>query len=334
MYSFLSSNRIRTTGLILGIIVLIVAMVASVILGVTEVTIQSALDAYLNFDNSNQHIIIRTVRLPRALIAAAVGASLAIAGALMQALTRNPLASPAIFGVNAGAGFFIVIAVSFFSVSITELTWFAFLGAGINSLAVYILGSSGREGLTPLKLTLSGAALTALFSSLTQGLLVVNEKTLDEVLFWLTGSVAGRELEVLQIIFPYLLIGWLGSFVMAKALDTLTMGEDIAKGLGQRILIVKILVALIVILLAGGSVAIAGPIGFIGIIIPHIARSLVGRDFRWLIPYCALLGAILLVLADISARFIIMPQEIPVGVMTAFIGTPFFVYIARRGFNK
>ncbi|MDF0728074.1 iron ABC transporter permease [Cytobacillus sp. S13-E01] len=331
----LSTTRSRFIGLITGIIVLIISMSLSIVYGYTNTTWSMALDAFTKFDGSNEHIIIQSVRLPRALIAAAVGASLAIAGALMQALTKNPLASPGIFGVNAGASFFIVIAVSLFSInSLQAFTWIAFLGATVAAFTVYFIGSLGQEGLTPMKLTLAGAAMAAMFSSFTQGFLVIDEMALDQVLFWLAGSVAGRNLELLWGVMPYLMTAWVLSLLIANKINVLTMGEDVAKGLGQRTGTVKLLAAVVIILLAGGSVAVAGPIGFIGIVVPHLARSLVGLDHRWIIPYCAILGGVLLILADIAARYVVMPEEVPVGVMTAIIGTPFFIYIARRGFHK
>jgi iron complex transport system permease protein len=185
-----------------------------------------------------------------------------------------------------------------------------------------------------MKLTLAGAAMAGLFASLTQGLLVVNESALDQVLFWLAGSVQGRKLESLHTILPYVIPALILSMIMAQKINVLTMGEAVAKGLGQRTGFVKLLAALIIIVLGGGAVAVAGPISFIGIVIPHFARFLVGHDHRWIIPYSAVLGGALLVIADILARFIIMPEEVPVGVMTALIGTPVFVYIARRGFGQ
>jgi len=185
-----------------------------------------------------------------------------------------------------------------------------------------------------MKFTLAGAAIWALFSSFTQGVLVLNEKALDEVLFWLAGSIAGRRIEYLYSVLPYLIVAWVGSFLIARHINLLAMGDDVAKGLGQRTGIIKLLTGIIIILLAGSSVAVAGPVGFIGIVVPHIARFFVGIDHRWLIPYCALIGGILLNLADISARYVIMPQEVPVGVMTAMIGTPFFIYIARKGVTR
>ena len=316
----LKTNRAKWIGLFVGIIAVVICIWGSIIFGYTNTSWKLALDAFFHFNGSNEHIIIQNVRLPRALIAASVGASLAIAGCLMQTLTKNPLASPDFIGLNSGAAFFIVVAIVIFSVtSLSAFTWIAFLGAAVAAVLVFASSSLGKEGTTPLKLTLAGVAISALFSSLTQGLLVLNEKALEEVLFWLAGSVQGRKLEILQSVFPYLLIGWIASLMMAGKVNTLMMGEDVAKGLGQRTILV----------------AVAGPIGFIGIITPHFARFLVGVDHRWRVPYSGLLGAILLILADIAARYVIMPQEVPVGVMTAFIGAPFFIYIARkRGLSK
>lgn len=308
---------------------------ASIVLGLTKVTSSMVLDSINRFNGSNEHIIIRDTRIPRAFIAASVGASLAVAGTVMQGLTKNPLASPSIFGINAGAGFFVVVGVSFFGVSsLHAFTWLAFSGAALAAVTVYLFGSMGHDGLTPIKLTLAGAAIAALFSSLTQGVLTLDERALDQVLFWLAGSIQGRDTEVLLAVLPYLAAGWIFSLTMGKQMNVLAMGEDMAKGLGQQTLLVKILGAAVVVLLAGGSVAIAGPIGFLGIVVPHIARWLVGVDYRWVIPYSALIGAVLLLSADIGARYIIMPAEVPVGVMTAFIGVPFFVYIARRGISQ
>ena len=331
----ITSNQAKAWGVVLGLLVVLLLVYASVILGLTRITPEMVFRSIYYFDGSNEHIIIRDARIPRALIAAAVGASLALAGTIMQGLTKNPLASPSIFGVNAGASFFVVAGISFLgATSLEAFTWLAFTGAACAAVVVYLLGSMGRDGLTPVKLTLAGAAMAALFSSLTQGMLTLNERALDQVLFWLAGSVQGREIEILFSVLPYLTAGWLLSLVMGKQMNLLAMGEDMAKGLGQKTLLVKVLGAIVIVLLAGGAVAVAGPIGFIGIVIPHIARWLVGIDYRWVIPYSAILGAVLLLLADIGARYVIMPAEVPVGVVTAFIGAPFFVYIARRGINE
>lgn len=331
----LKNNFQRWAGLLLALLLLLVLMSLSIVYGYTNTTWKMAIDAFTAFDGSNEHIIIQSVRLPRALIAAAVGASLAIGGVLLQTLTKNPLAAPEIFGINAGAGFAVVIAVSLFSISNLQFfTWVSFLGAAISFIFVYIIGSIGREGLTPMKLTLAGAAMSAMFSSMTQGFLVLNETALEQVLFWLAGSVSGRKLETLTAVFPYLAAGWIFSMAIAGKMNVLSMGEDVAKGLGLKTGMLKLGAGVMVVLLSGGAVAVAGPIGFLGIVIPHITRAVVGIDHRWIIPFAGLFGGMLLLIADIASRYIIMPQEVPVGVMTAVIGTPFFVYIARRGFNK
>ncbi|RFU70071.1 iron ABC transporter permease [Peribacillus saganii] len=324
----------RWNGLLLGTIFLLFLMCASVVYGYTDTTWKMAIDAFTAFDGSNEHIIIQSVRLPRSLIAAAVGASLAISGVLMQTLTKNPLASPDIIGINAGAGMAVVIAVTVFSAGNLQLfTWLSFAGAAIAAISVYFIGSYGREGLTPMKLTLAGAAMTALFASLTQGLLVLNEAALEQVLFWLAGSVSGRKLDNLTAVLPYLAAGGAIAFLIAAKLNVLSMGEDVAKGLGVNTGLLKIIIGMIVIVLSGGAVAVAGPIGFIGIVVPHLTRFIVGIDHRWVIPCSGILGGVLLLVADIASRYILMPQEVPVGVMTAVIGTPFFIYIARKGFN-
>jgi iron complex transport system permease protein len=329
------NNRTKAFGLIIGVLVIAALIWSSIVFGLTKVSAQMVFDAIYHFDGSNEHIIIQDTRIPRAFIAAAVGASLAIAGAVMQGLTHNPLASPGILGINAGASFFVVFGISFLGLSsLTAFAWLAFLGAAVASVVVYVFGSMGSEGLTPIKITLAGAAIAAMFSSMTQGMLTLNERALDQVLFWLAGSIQGRDLDILLSVLPYLAVGWLISLAFGKQMNVLAMGEDLAKGLGQKTMLVKITGGVIVVLLAGGSVAVAGPIGFVGIIIPHFARWLVGTDYRWVIPYSALLGAVLLLAADIGARYILMPAEVPVGVMTAIVGAPFFVYIARRGFSE
>ncbi|MGG0284980.1 iron ABC transporter permease [Peribacillus butanolivorans] len=321
-------------GIFTTIVLLLFLLCSSIVYGYTNTTWQMAIDAFTHFNGSNEHIVIQSVRFPRALIASAVGASLAISGVLMQTLTKNPLASPDIFGVNAGAGLAVVTGVTIFGISNLQVfTWLSFIGAAIAAVSIYMIGSMGRGGLTPMKLTLAGAAMTAMVSSLTQGLLVSNEALLEQVLFWLAGSVSGRSLDNLTAVFPYLAVGWVLALITSGKMNVLSMGEDVAKGLGLNIVFLKIVLGLVVILLAGGSVAVAGPIGFIGIVVPHLTRFIVGIDHRWLIPFAGLLGAVLLLAADIISRYILMPQEVPVGVMTAIIGTPFFIYIARKGFS-
>lgn len=336
-YKFMifNNNFSKSVALIIGTLLLVICMGISIVYGYADTSIQITIESFTNFNHSNEHIIIQNVRIPRALIATCVGASLAITGVLMQTLTKNPLASPGILGINTGAGFAVVFAMIFFHTSsLQSFAWIAFLGATLAALAVYGISSSGRDAVTPVKITLAGAAISALFASFTQGLLATNEAELEQVLFWLAGSVQGRKLEILLSVLPYVVIGWLAALFISSKMNILALGDDIARGLGLPLGLMKLTVGIIVILLAGSSVAIAGPIGFIGIVVPHFARKFVGTDHRWLIPMAAILGGILLLLADVSARYIIMPQEVPVGVMTAMIGTPFFIYLARKGGKK
>lgn len=331
----LKTNSAKVIGLIVLGVVVVIAMCMSLLYGYAQTSLQTTIQSFTQFDHSNEHIIIQDVRIPRALIAASVGASLAITGVLLQTLTKNPLASPGILGINAGAGFAVVCALVFFHItSLQSFAWIAFTGAAIATAAVYGISSVGKDASTPLKITLAGAAISAMFTSYTQGLLAVNEAEMDQILFWLAGSVQGRKLEILLSVLPYLVVGWLGALLISSKLNVLALGDDVARGLGLRLGIIKLLVGFIAVLLAGGSVAVAGPIGFVGIVVPHIARKIIGQDHRWLIPAAALLGAILLLLADVGARYIIMPREVPVGVMTAIIGTPFFIYLARKGGKK
>ncbi len=328
---FVRSRAMLSLGLLIGVGLLLLAMMSSIAFGAADIAPTDVWAAIFQFDRtSTDHLIIRTLRVPRAAVAALVGASLAVAGAIMQGLTRNPLGDPGILGINTGAALGVVAAVFFLNIGTLSLyALFAFAGALVTALAVYGLGSLGRGGPTPLKLTIAGAALTALLSSFTTGVLILNQRTLEEVRFWLAGSVAGRDLDLLLQVSPYLLGGLLLAFALGRQITTISLGEDVAKGLGQRTGWVKGLSAIAVVLLAGGSVAVAGPIGFIGLVIPHMVRFLVGVDYRWILPYASLFGASFLIFSDVAARLLLRPMELPVGVMTALIGGPFFVYLVR-----
>ncbi|MEF3307247.1 FecCD family ABC transporter permease [Paenibacillus sp. GYB003] len=334
MQSVLNGAAWKLTGLAAALLLLAFALYASIVYGVIGTSWRTAVDAYFHYNGSNEHIAIRQLRVPRALIAAAVGASLGIAGTLLQALTKNPLADLGLMGINSGAGLAIVCAVTFFSVSsLRDYTWIAFIGAIASGIVVYILGSAGRDGLSPLKVTLAGAAVTALASSMIHALLLANKRNMEEVLYWLAGSVQGRSLSLLGDVFPYMAAAWLGAFAIAGPMNTLLLGDDVAKGLGQRTALVKAAAGAIVMTLCATSVAVAGPIAFIGLVTPHLCRYLIGGDIRWMTVYSAFVGAILLIAADIAGRFAAMPGEMPIGVMTALIGTPFFIYVARKGWS-
>lgn len=329
--TWLQSDSQLVGGLLIGLLLLAICAIASIALGAIELPLPTIYQAFTAFDGSQEHLIVRTIRLPRTSIALIVGAALAVAGSIMQAITYNPLAAPDILGIDAGAALAVVVAVCFFNdASLSVYASLGFLGAGIAAAIVYLFGSLGRGGLTPLNLTVAGAALTAFLASLTTGILVLNQRTLEEVRFWLAGSVAGRDWQLLLQVLPFMGAGLMLSLLLSKQLTTLALGEDVAKGLGQQTVGVKVGAAISIVLLSGGAVAVAGPIGFIGLVVPHIVRFVVGADYRWIIPYAAIFGAILLLLADIAARLVIQPQELPVGVMTALVGAPFFIYLARR----
>ncbi|BAT53813.1 iron(III) dicitrate transport system permease protein [Nostoc sp. NIES-3756] len=322
-------------GLILGILILIACLVYSVTLGAVEIQLSTILESFITFDGSYEHLVIQTVRLPRSLIAILVGSALAVAGALMQGLTRNPLADPGILGIESGAALAVVITIFVFgSSSLSVLTIVAFLGAGATAILVYFLSSLGRGGATPLNLTIAGAALTALISSLTTAILIVSQRTLEEMRFWLAGSLAGRDFGILLQALPFVTIGLVLAFALGRQITTMSLGEDVAKGLGQQTIGVKITTAISIILLAGSSVSLAGPIGFIGLVVPHIVKFFIKADYRWILPYSAVVGASLLLVADVAARILLKPQELPVGVMTALIGAPFFVYLAKSKVKK
>ncbi|WP_412097997.1 FecCD family ABC transporter permease [Halobacillus litoralis] len=336
MFSFSTKPYIRWTILAGSILVFLLAALASLAFGKAAVSFTDVWNALFAYDpESTEHIIVRTSRLTRTLVAITIGASLAIAGTLMQALTRNPMAAPDIFGVNAGALFFIVFAATFLSVeSLTHYMWIGFIGAFVASVFVYFLGSLGDDGLSPVRLVLAGAAITALFVSFTQGMLVLDEQRMQSVLFWLSGSVAGRDLDMLLPVLPFIVVSIIVAFFMGKPLNILMSGDDVAKNLGQNTLLLKLIAGAVIVLLSGGSVAIAGSIGFLGLVVPHLAKGVAGPNYQWVLPLSGLFGATLLLLSDVAARLIIAPQEMPIGVMTALFGTPFFIYVARKGVKK
>ncbi|MEJ8324250.1 iron ABC transporter permease [Kosakonia sacchari] len=324
------SGRFLLCGLLLVVLMLLSMMTGARFYSLTQLT-----QALLHADpTSAVDIIIRTSRLPRTLLAAGVGAFLAVAGALMQALTRNPLASPGLFGVNAGAALLIVLAGSFFAIGDPWITLLlAFSGACSTGTLVWFASKVSNGQLNPLRLVLAGVAITALCNAFTQAILVIDQESLDTMLFWLAGSLSGNDV---QHMYPMLLPGALlvvAACFFAGQMNVLNAGEEIARGLGLNIALVRLLASMLVVGLAGCAVALAGNVGFVGLMVPHIARQLFGSDLRQTLPACALLGALLLLAADIAARVVILPQELPVGVMTALMGAPFFILLAQRRGN-
>ncbi|WP_406409005.1 FecCD family ABC transporter permease [Streptomyces sp. NBC_01643] len=280
--------------------------------------------------------VIRSVRVPRTALGLAAGAALGLSGALMQALTRNPLADPGVLGVSAGAAFAIVFSVGVLGLgSVYGYIWFAFAGAMAASIFVYLLGGLGRSGTTPVKLALAGVAVTSLLFSLTSAIALTDPDALNRYRFWSAGSLADQGNEVLVRVMPFLAVGAVLALACAPALNSLALGDDVAASLGVQLGLTRIQGVLAVTLLTGGAVAVIGPVVFVGLVVPHIARVLaqyagVGPDHRWLLPLSAVLAPCLLLAADIAGRLLARPTEIPAGILVAFIGGPFFIAMVRR----
>lgn len=301
-------------------------------LGIHDVGWTDLWSVITRFDRSDPtHAVIGEFRLPRMLIALAVGAASGAAGALIQGMTGNPVAAPDILGVNAGAMLAVVVASAGFGIGDPRLlVWTAFAGAALSGTVVYGLGTIGPSGGTPARLVLAGAAMAALLSALAMAVLILSNETFGQIRFWLAGSTTGGTLATFAAVLPYLLIGMILAVLLAGPTGTLALGGDIARGLGQNVSLIRLGVACTVVLLAGASVAIAGPIGFIGLIAPHMARFVIGGDYRWLVPCAALLGGILLLSADLLGRTVLAPRDIPAGIVTAFLGAPVFIALVRR----
>jgi len=322
----------RTAGLLFGLAALGLAGLLSLRVGSIGISTSDAWDALFRYDaDVYNQTVVRTLRLPRTIIALGIGAALAVAGATMQAVTRNPLADPSILGVSSGATFAVVTVTYYLHLSApAQYVWFAFLGALLASLLVFAIGSTGRDGASPIKLALAGVVLSAFLGSWTSALLLLDESTLDTVRFWLAGSVTGRDLGTFWSLAPFLLGGSAVLMFLGHQLNVLDLGEDSARALGMRTGRMRLICSLLVVVVVGAAVSVAGPIAFVGLATPHIVRAFTGPDYRWILPYSAICGALLLTSADIAGRVVLRPAEIQVGIMTALVGAPFLVYLARR----
>lgn len=321
---------VRLAWLAASFAVLAVLCIASVAFGVRDVALDDIF-AGLAGDTSGVAQAAVVARLPRTVLAILVGAALAMSGAAMQAVTRNPLADPGILGVSGGAALAVVVGIAFFGMSDP----YAFIAASIIGAAgaavfVYSVGSLGRGGATPLKLALAGAASSAAFMSLVSAVLLPRVDLLETFRFWQIGGVGGATWDRIATIAPVLALGAVVTLVCARGMNSLALGDDVATGLGEHVLRTRLVSSAGAVILCGAATAIAGPIAFVGLIIPHLCRLLVGTDHRWLLPFSAVAGAALLVAADVMGRVIARPDEIEVGILTALIGAPFFIWIVRR----
>ncbi|HEY5784393.1 MAG TPA: iron chelate uptake ABC transporter family permease subunit [Microlunatus sp.] len=322
----------RTLGLLGCAVVVAILCFLSLAIGARVTPLGAVWDAIFHYDQANtDHLVIRELRLPRTILGVLVGATLGMAGAVMQGVTRNPLADPGILGVNAGASLLVVIGISVFGVtSILGYVWFAFAGAAVASVIVYSVAALGREGATPVKLALAGAALSAAFGAVTSAMLLLDQATFDQFRFWAVGSLSGRDMSIVVQIAPFLIAGCLLALCLGRVLNTLSLGEDVARGLGANVVLSRGVSAAAVVLLCGAATAACGPIGFVGLTIPHVARMIVGPDYRWVLPYSMVLAPILLLAADIIGRVVARPGELQVAIVTAFLGAPVFIALVRR----
>ncbi len=308
-----------------------VCAIASLAFGSLSVPFADVVRAFTAYDGSDAAAIVRDLRVPRTELGLLVGAALGAAGALMQGTTRNPLAEPGILGINAGAAFAVVCAIRFLHVtSVAAYAAFALLGAAVAAVLVFALGASGRGGPTPVRLALAGAVLTAMLVSLTSAVLVFDAETLDEFRFWIVGSIAGRDAGVTLSVLPLIAVGLVIALGTGRSLNALALGDEVARSLGQNVAKARAAASVGFVLLAGAAVAAAGPVAFVGLAVPHVARGLVGPDYRWIVPYSIVLGAVLLLASDIVGRLVARPAELQVGIVTALVGAPFFIWLVRR----
>ncbi|MBS42406.1 MAG: iron ABC transporter permease [Nocardioides sp.] len=320
----------RVGWLLAAVAALVLVGVASVAFGVRAVGWSDVVAGVSGAtDTVSQAAVNR--RVPRTLLAMLVGAALGLAGAVMQGVTRNPLADPGILGVTTGASLAVVTGIAFLGLSDpTSYVWVAIGGAAVAAAFVYAVGSLGRGGATPLKLALAGAATSAAFTSLISAILLPRLDVMDEFRFWQIGGVGGATTERTVQVLPFLAVGLLLSLATARGLNSLALGDDVAAGLGERVALTRLLAAVGAILLCGAATAVAGPIGFVGLAVPHLCRLVVGPDHRWLLPASALVGAVLLTAADVVGRLVARPEELDVGIVTALLGAPVFIWIVRR----
>lgn len=314
-----------------GSVVLAVTMVLFMLFGAERVSLADVWNGLFRFDGGNfNHIIVRNIRLPRLLADIIVGVSLSVAGAVMQGNTKNPMADSGIMGISSGSIFAIILMMLFLP-SATRLERIAYscLGAAAATLLIYAVAMMGRRGITAERMVLSGMAISTLFSSITSGI-VLKEGLSSEMMKYTAGSSANTLWLDIEIAAPFFVVGFVVSLLISRSLTTMNLGEDVSKGLGANIKVIKFLSTMVVLVLSAIAVVIIGPVGYVGLMVPHIVRYFVGTDYRLILPSCAVLGAVLVVFVDFLARMIIAPLEFPIGILLTMIGVPFFIFISRR----
>ncbi len=306
-------------------------VLASLAFGARYVSFPEVMDALVKLQGETFNALVVRERIPRTVFSIIAGASLGVSGALMQAITRNPIADPSILGVNTGASLFVVCGIAFFHINTAgQYIWFALAGAAVTAVFVYGIGSLGQGGATPIKLALAGAATSAALSSVVSAIILPRTDALHAFRFWQVGSASGATWEGILTVSPFLAVGIIIGICSAPALNALALGDDVATGLGVRTGIIRSVGALAGVLLCGATTALAGPIGFVGLMVPHIMRLVCGPNMRYIVPMSAVGGAVLLTVSDILGRLIGKPGELEAGIITAFFGAPILIMIAMR----
>ncbi|MDX3850649.1 iron chelate uptake ABC transporter family permease subunit [Streptomyces sp. AK02-01A] len=319
----------RAAGLLLSFGILLLVCAASIAVGAKPLPLGDVWHGLFHDTGTASDVIVADVRLPRTVLGLLVGTALGLAGAVMQALTRNPLAEPGLLGVNAGAAAAVVSAISFLGVtSLTGYVWFAFLGAAVVSAVVYVLG--GSRGATPVRLALAGTAASAALFGYVNAVQLLDSAALDRLRFWTVGSLASAEMSTVGKVWPFIAAGVLLALLIARPLNAMELGDETARALGAHLTRTRVLAMLSVTLLCGAATAACGPIVFVGLMVPHLVRGITGPDLRWILPYAAVLSPVLLLGADVVGRVIARPSEIQVGIVTALIGGPVFIQLVRR----
>ena len=316
-----------------GIFAVAMLLLIDILIGMSDIGIKEIIDSIISYTGSKQDLIIRTVRLPRVLLCILIGASMAISGLIMQNLTRNPLASPQILGINSGATLSVVVIMVFFPLlGYKAKILGAFLGAGVIGLFVHVIGTV--KNLSPLKITLVGISIQLFLSSITKSIMLFNESKTSDLVFWMIGGVHHAQFIHIMAILPWFILSIILTILISNSMDTLKMGDSVAISLGENVKLTKTVATIVVILLSSSSVAIAGPISFIGLITPHIISKLGGRNFRQNFILCGIYGANLLLLSDIISKLLKYPYESPVGTVTSFIGAVFYIFLANKEMKR
>ena len=318
--------------IILCLALLSIMAIFSISLGAKSIAFTKVIDVLLGNDPDSLEATIILQRIPRTVFGILAGGALGISGALMQSITRNPIADPSILGVNTGASLFVVAGIAFFNITVAyQYIWLAIIGAGVTAVFVYSVASMGKDGATPLKLALSGSAVSIVLGSLVSTIMLPNNRVMEAFRFWQVGSIGSATWENIMLISPFLIVGFIISMFISGYLNNLALGDEAATALGTNVVMTRTIGALSSVLLCGATTALAGPIGFVGLIVPHIIRLIFGSEMGKMLPLSFLGSAILMLVSDVIGRIISLPGETEVGIVTAVLGAPVFILAIRKG---